>query len=148
VQKTSYLVHDRWLLLSNRGQVAHGSGLGDLAQLLRLRRPPRVVRRTQLPRFSAIKDKAPYPFGISGREQGAHRDALRPSHQRRAFGADRIHHHAHVVHPRLKRRSARHPVRHASAALVEMNQTRERRELFQDTRVLATSQPSSTFETK
>ena len=71
---------------------------------------------------------------VGGGEQDAHRPTLRQPKECGTLRARGVHHRAHVVHAVLQRRRAGNRVRKPRAALVEQDQSRERRELLEETR--------------
>ena len=74
-----------------------------------------------------VENKRRRPLRIRGREQRGHCRALRVAEQGGPFRADGIHDRANVVHPRLQIRYAVHPIGKPGSALVEDDQTAERR---------------------
>ena len=100
------------------------------------RRAPRVVVVAQPAGVAADHDERLGALRVGGREERAHRSALRHAEQHGALGARGLHHRAHVVHALLERRELvdRHRIGETGAALVEEDQPRHRREPREEAR--------------
>ena len=92
------------------------------------RRSPRVAGCLGRAGHAAVQHERLRAFRIRRREQDRHRHALRDAHEHGALGADRVHHRAHVVHPFLERDRSDVAIGETEAALVEADQTAERRQ--------------------
>ena len=63
------------------------------------RRRPRIFRVPYPFCEYAVRDQRGGTLRVSGGEQNAHIATLGCTHQRRAFGADSVHHRSNVIHP-------------------------------------------------
>ena len=95
---------------------------------------PRIVVVGRGARHAAVADERLRAVRIRGREQDAHRDALRDPEQRRPLRARGVHHGTYVVHALLERRRLRHRIRQSRAPPVEVDHPGERREAVEEPR--------------
>ena len=105
--------------------------LVDVVQVLVTLGDHRIVRlHRRVIRIGAVEHQRDRPLGVRRGEQHRHRAALRDPEHHRTLRSRRVHHGAHVVHPRLHRwqLGLGDPVREPHAALVEQDQPAEGRE--------------------
>ena len=95
---------------------------------------PRVVRRAEPLRESAIGDQGAGALWVRRSEDDAHAGALRMSEERSALAARRIHDRADVVHALFDGRVSGDAIGEAGAALVEHDDARERAESLEAVR--------------
>ncbi len=86
-------------------------------------------------RVRAEENESLCALGIGGSEEDRHRAALEVPEERGALAPDRVHDRAHVVHPRFQVRDAALPVGEARTALVQADESRERRQPLEERRV-------------
>jgi hypothetical protein len=104
---------------------------GRLAKRLR-GSGPGVVGRLRGAPHGAVQHQGSHALGVSGREQHAHRAALRDPKERRPLGSGGVHHRPDVVNPELEGRHLGDGVGQPVAALVEDDQARERGEPLEE----------------
>ena len=99
-------------------------------------RSPRILRVANSFRVRADHHERQSFLGIGRSEETAHWTTFGNAAQRCAFGTDRIHHRAHVVHALFECRQLidRDAIGKACAAFVKKNQTRKRGESQQEAR--------------
>ncbi len=83
----------------------------------------------------SVEDERRDALRVHGREQDAHRPALRVPHQRCPLDADGVHDGAYVVYARLEIGKSAGTVREPGSSLVEPDQAREGRKPLQHVRV-------------
>src|SRR6202034_1357988 len=86
-------------------------------------------------RKAAKANQVRYTLWIRSGKHCAHRAAFGKAHQRRSRRADFFHHSANVIHPLLKRWSARYSVGQTLTSLIKGNNARKFRKATQESRI-------------
>ena len=87
----------------------------------------RIVVATDKGRLGAAEDEAQHALGIRHSKHDRERTTLAPAHHMGARQAGRVHHSARVLHAFVGSRDSRRSIAQSRTALIEANETRERR---------------------